>query len=511
MSYSQTFRTAYTKVNAAADEDLFLSITPRFELGPGIRRDGLTEPRMLDPHSVSYVVGGPISTEWEKLPETTNPFVQRAGTWTVFHHVAAFCKEYGSRYQLIGVQSCGDLTMNPWHVALVQRNHKRMLCHLSAAVDRHLTEPYQDRVYRCLVKWRHSSVERHSGGTSHRYEFLDLKFSRVSPENYSATLADSTDVSRPPMPLKDVSRQIEFALSGKPIIQKKAEIPLANIIDRFQDVRHVFNLPSVPASGSFKGVSVQRLNFGEYWLYNDLNVRRAALNSPVIVDWAVPGSGVQVDSAGAFNMLDKKHYTPEDESPSRRGRYRRYSDRSIEIFYPHNVYPFGVLGGKPDEVVCLASGGLSGRVGNTLEGITRIMHDFFGCEDALVLDEGYDTFLIINPNQKRKEEDNDNYVYGNQDFLNKIAAFAAWQAERDHDESQLHDYALDTNRAGAKAWPLNKPLFRELEEYCRQNSVAPCDPATLDIMAVAPHRCQMRAVLILAKRRQTQDSTNPRR
>ncbi len=33
-----------------------------------------------------------------------------------------------------------------------------------------------------------------------------------------------------------------------------------------------------------------------------------------------------------------------------------------------------------------------------IEGITQIMYDFFGCTDAMVLDEGFDVFSVTNPN-----------------------------------------------------------------------------------------------------------------
>ena len=90
MSFSQRFNTAYVRLSSAQNEDLFLSVTPGFERGPGIRRDGLTEPRMKDPHSIEYILGSASHTmaktrqlAWRDLPPSTDPFVQRAGTWTI--------------------------------------------------------------------------------------------------------------------------------------------------------------------------------------------------------------------------------------------------------------------------------------------------------------------------------------------------------------------------------------------------------------------------------------------
>lgn len=504
MSLCQTFRTAYLRTATPNREEIFVSVTPRFERGPGIRRDGLTEPRMKDPHSISYVLGHQPPAKWRDLPPTSDPFVQRAGTWTIFHHVKQFCDCFGHGYQIVGVQSCGDLTMNPWHVALIQKNGNPLLCHLSPVTGEELTEPYRERTYRCLVKWRRRPGTAR-GEEQSAFDFVDLQFDRPEEHYYSATVVDTALMEQWSLDEKnDVAKDIEFALSGKPIIQRKAEIPLANIIDRFQDVRHVFNLPTVAASGAFRGMAVKRLNFGEYSLYNDHNVRRAALNSPVIIDLSVPDSGVQVRLEELKKTLEARHYRFEDESPNRRGRYRLYSKSSIEIFYPHNVYPFGVIGGKTDDLVCLASGGLSGRVGNTLEGVARMMHDFFGCDEAMVLDEGYDTFLLANPNDKAREDDSDKYRYSNDEFLRKVASFTAWRTaadQRDLEKSGSH-YSLDEDHKGLTAWHLNKNIYLELDSFCSENEIRPADADELDVVAVPPNRSQMRAVLIVATRAQ---------
>ena len=51
--------------------------------------------------------------------------------------------------------------------------------------------------------------------------------------------------------INNVTPYLEFALAGKAIIQKGHDIALANVIDRFQDVRYVFKLPEVPSTGIF--------------------------------------------------------------------------------------------------------------------------------------------------------------------------------------------------------------------------------------------------------------------
>src|SRR5205085_875395 len=155
----------------------------------------------------------------------------------------------------------------------------------------------------------------------------------------------------------------------------------------------------------------------------------------------------------------------------------------VEIFFPHNVYPFGVLGlrqepnGKASSLVCLSSGGLSGRVGNTLEGITRIMFDFFGCVDAMVLDEGYDVFFVNNP-----QDGAHGYKYTNEELLKKILAFTEARMKRDQEGSikaSPKEYP-----GGMKDMPLNKLLVDELEADL--TTVGTRDYS--DVLAVEPQR-----------------------
>src|SRR5262249_2167782 len=153
------------------------------------------------------------------------------------------------------------------------------------------------------------------------------------------------------------------------------ELSLPNAIDRFQDIRHVFNVPQVTARGTYRGNAVNEVNFGEFQLYQYLNERRAALSSAIIVDLTIKDS-VVVEWEELRRRLEERHFKLVVESPTRRGQFRLYpgdTARSrVEIYFPHNVYPFGVIGTHAKEMYWLASGGLSGRVGNTLEGIARI-------------------------------------------------------------------------------------------------------------------------------------------
>jgi hypothetical protein len=483
----------------AKHEHMFLSVTPGFECGPGILRDGITKPRMTDPHHVSYIRHAfqLPHEEGTEVHQTENPHLQRAGTWTLYNHVKEFVAACGDQWQVVGVQSCGDLTMNPWHVAYVAESHiphiRGKLCSLRTAEDHdQQVEPIESRVYQSLIRWKPSAAD--AIGLDYPYEFLDIRIQKT-PEGYSIILANA-DKRREYHDLlravdgydkntQDLSKVVEFTLSGKPVAQSGFELTMANLIDTFQDVRHVFNLPSVPCMGMFRGQPVTQINFGEFQLFCNLNERRAALQSPVLIDLRL-GDHVESQWRKVREVLLSRHFREVEECPTVRGQFRRYpnSDR-VEIFLPHNVYPFGVLGLSESGLVCLASGGLSGRVGNTLEGITRIMYDFFGCTDAMVLDEGYDTFHVINPHS-----DGGAYKYSNEEICEAVLRFTHQMLLDEYKESEEHD------NLNMKDWVLNRGLLRAVEEdFCQ---LAPASDTPADLLTVRPHRSQMRSVIIFA-------------
>jgi hypothetical protein len=174
------------------------------------------------------------------------------------------------------------------------------------------------------------------------------------------------------------------------------------------------------------------------------------------------------------------------------GEYRIHRERrQIEIFFPRNVYPFGVLGvkvGSADNphpnLLCLGSGGFSGQMGNTLEGISRIMFNFLGCTDAMVLDEGLDVFQIVNPfTDKRLPR------FSNQEIVNAAARVT-------------HNLILNENRMaeGRGEVPparlaLNEASFAAAAKAAAQ---APAAPEPTDLFTVLPQRSQIRAVLVFA-------------
>ena len=459
------------------DERLFLSVTESFVHGPGIHRDGLREPWMLDPHHLR-----------DDGRTTKHAYLQRAGTWTIYHHLKRFHEKMGKDWTILGAQSNGDLTMNPWHVAFLGKSalndYQPGVCGLF--LENATAEPVTSRWYRALIKWTHEAAKRR--GRVH--EFLDVRPMPPDSHGRPATLhVHPSEVqvcaqSFFRMPGyeggDEIGSLVEFALSGKPIIERKHELALPAVTDRFQDVRHVFHIPSVPAD-------VGNINLGEYQLFNNLNERRAALYAPVLIDLEKPDVFV-VPFNELKTLLVSERYELTDHCPTRRGQFRWYPDDvqrpRIEIFFQPGVYPFGTLGmreGQRPEVVSLSCGGLSGRLGNTLEGVSRMMFDYFRCDDAIILDEGFDVCLIVNER------------YSNEELLRKVWSFTRNQFAKDHEASQVRpDPGYE---GGAREYPLNAELVSELD-----GDYDPADHHYGDIFRVLPGRSQIRSMLILARK-----------
>jgi hypothetical protein len=503
MAESENFGISYLKLNGTS-EHMFISETPGFEHGPGIIRDGLTSPRMRDPHSDEHVCKVLGVTCDPNLPYTTDPYVQRAGTWTIYHHLKRFYEQFGNEWQIVGVQSCGDLTMNPWHVAYIRNSYKHCKPLICAALEgNNSNDELFDRIYRCIVKWK--SVVANT--LNRRYEVLDLVFKKER-NGYSVTIYDKTQRESYRKKLSeesgynkdtdDISLIINFALAGKPVVENGVDLLLENAIDKFQDIRHIFFLPEVNACGTYNNKQVTKINFGEYQLFHDLNARRAALSSAIIIDLKITSGKknekVIVKWDELKTTLENARFKLVTGTPTRPGQFRLYNDSvskdRVEIYFPHNVYPFGVLGINNDGLVLLAYGGLSGRIGSNLEGIGQMMYHYFGSDDAIVLDEGLDTFQIVNPVDKAvglKVK----LKYTNQEIISKVLSFTYKMME-------IEQKNTERNNNGMREWPLNKNLMAEIDTDIQQYSKNDYD----DIMLVQPHRSQMRSVIIMAVKKE---------
>jgi len=214
-------------------EHIFVSVTPDYQKGPGIQRDGITPPRMQDPHAVPDIMYNRLGQiAIPGLDSTTNAYEQRAGTWTLYHHLKEFCAQRGQDWLIIGAQGCGDLTMNPWHLAYLGPNYyikslQNQLCGMFLPGG--YQEPINQRIYRCLVKWC-DAMATHLG---HRYEFLDLRFMAGGANIIQINdpkVARKYDAFLRPLPgynpdLHNIAPFLEFALGGKLLFNKVMWFP----------------------------------------------------------------------------------------------------------------------------------------------------------------------------------------------------------------------------------------------------------------------------------------------
>jgi hypothetical protein len=246
---------------------------------------------------------------------------------------------------------------------------------------------------------------------------------------------------------------------------------------------------------------------GEYNLFNYVNERRATLHAPVVIPLQ-PRDNLTFDWEQVESTLVEKHFRPTSHAsdiPTLRGQFRRYPGQAghsecVEVFFPRNVYPFGVVGtrsaaeGKesaPTEIIGFSSGGLSGRIGNTLEGVRRVVYDFLACGEAMVVDEGLDVFQMVNPSTPAGTP-----KYGNEDLLSAIArqTKALFEQEEKKDLARKHP-----DGGPLRDLPLNRDLAKQVLEAPDRNSGADLD----EIFPVMPQRSQIRAVIIFAKKDRT--------
>lgn len=500
---SKTFASGYLKLSVPDEAELFLSVTPGFEYGPGIERDGVTEPRMTDPRSVDHVCDTLDEPVRHGLPPITDPNLQRLGTWSVHRHLQRFV-DANPNWRVLALQTNGDLTMNPWHVAYLGESHldkqkPGTLCGLITCGSSE--EPFDRRVYRCLVKWKDDAVDHNH---SRRYEFVSLRF-RIDEDGIKVLIVDQDyDAGWLEKGLNrdssdDIADLIAFALAGKDIVKQRYPIPLQRAVDKFDDVRHVLNLPvgmQVCAGGQFQGIQVGKLNFGEYQLYNNLNERRAALHGPVLVDLDIedPRGQVQVDHDVAVGHLEASMRSHRNRGqPSHPDHFRTYPDDAskLEVYFAHAVYPFGVFGiGKVDDspnkrqVVAFSSAGLSGRVGYTLEGVTHMMYHFLKCDDAIVLDEGMDCCLLVNPVRDGA------VTYTNEQLLGKTRELTRRLVDAERRKKDGTDLTSDG---------FNKQLAEDISDQGASSSPAGMGPWD-DVFVTKPSRPQVRSVIIYATR-----------
>lgn len=410
MHVPMSFATFYTGCGPEATpsvDELFLLYSKGLENGPGINRDGMGEPWMEN----QYHPGGRV----------THPVEQRRGSWLIDDGYAKQLeisaiksdstisqpqqtewiseldntpnyrdefKKVHKGYDIVGMQGCGNLTMNLWFVGFLNSNfthNKPTFLHLfeEQSVNKAKT-------YSCLVKWKAQSPRF--------YSIIDLKFSLTARRIYQAQNDE------------DVTKRVEFAVFGQEVVKDGAIVDFGTIVREFADIRHLYKLPNINPNTNFDPTKVfdykrprnlfqdrreHDVWFGERQMtreeYIDLLIH--ALTEPVVLDPHFDGMGVSWDLLEACLAREGYWETPHRAIPPRsRGSWRRYGERGLQIFLQRNVYAYTMLGLTPEgNIVASAAGGRAGRIGQTLEAMAQNMIGA-GCSQVLLIDEGNDVF-----------------------------------------------------------------------------------------------------------------------
>jgi len=303
---------------------------------------------------------------------------------------------------------------------------------------------------------------------------------------------------------KDVSDDVQLIISGKHIVQDNQLLPAYRFVERFQDVRHIFKTPLVDIQPIQRfGTTIKDLWFGEYVLYSEINNRRAALAGPIDVPLMAVNPGLSIAVPIAWSELRRalssypNYYREVNRAPESVGEWREHPEKAdiIEIFFKRNVYSFSSIGLKvKDEtnkdaiIVGHVSGGFSGRVGTSVEAVAENMIGHGYCSDAMIMDEGFDVFQLIN-----SESENGGYQFTNEEILRAAAALTADLIRR----SKTQNDVRNSNKVGN----LNDNILDELDQCLKNSPDQDEDLRRANILfPVKPLRTQIRSILIFAKK-----------
>ena len=412
-----------------AGEEIFLTYTWDREEGPPIKRTGMGPPFMQR-------IGG------RAQDVITHPFALRAGSWLVQDamgteelndagnelqrarnrdirrqdlevlketleelrslpsHETRFRAAYPN-YEVIGIQGCGDLTMNYWNVAFINNPLGKRPNTLICLRD----EPLDYRTYSCLVKWKAD----HGPG---RVTIEDLQFKRdVRPDRVNEMVWVRFGTSW--LPRAD---RIAFAVSNQQVIRDGKIVPTVTTCHQFSDLRHLIQLPNLNPEGPLYATEQPggggryrpRTYFGKAQ-YEDLwlgekeflrdpsqNLARTALSGPVFLNF--PDGADEQILRGALSLAGYRE-VPNPLDVLEKGDWR-FVERDpqvtvLEIYFKRNTYSWTMIGLTPENrrILCLACGGFPGKSGYPLEDAAERLLEA-GAHNALLIDEGADVFQM---------------------------------------------------------------------------------------------------------------------
>lgn len=400
-------------------EEPFLLYSRGFENGPGIKRDGQGSPWMVDPENLHRRITDPHEQRknmWLLNPESREAVATAIPAWRdaveakrkdglmeqsdAIQRLAYYDKlgtslgdlpDYESKFKelyphwkIVGMQGCGNLSMNEWYVAYLRSpltDNRGVF--IALPEDRAVRVP--PRQYTCLTKYLDG-----------RLRIQPLVFNLIEEKVLGNNATE------------DITDRIEFAVYGTQVLRDGELVDFSGIVEQIADVRHLFRLPNLNPNENTQHEPHRRPRrffgerqyddvwFGEAELLTNLALRRAALTEPVLLNRQFEHMGA--DTEYVREILGSQGYR-EDSAHNRflrysdgTWRYREETDALVEIKLFRNVYAYSLIGlDAENNVLALAVGGLAGRRGQTLEAAVQNIRSY-GARDALLIDQGDDVF-----------------------------------------------------------------------------------------------------------------------
>jgi hypothetical protein len=313
-------------------------------------------------------------------------------------------------HDIIGIQGCGDLTMNAWNVAYVNSDlgvdrKSGQKPPVLVCIDQE-KEHLAYRTYSCLVKWKSFK------GIAGRVTIEEVQFRpKITAGNPNEMVW--VRFGNKWLPRGDL---IEFAVSNQQVIRDGEIVSVVTTCHQFGDLRHLIQMPNLNPEGPlYPGEPIKhnrryrprqyfnRDQEGDIWLGEAFlkdesqNLLRAALSGPVYIDF--PPDCNETILRGALNLAGYREVSSAlgPLSPGDwRFAHRSLQETVLEIYFKRNTYGWTMIGLSSDNrrILCLACTGKPGKIGYTLEQAAEVLLRA-GAHNALLMDEGKDVFQKV--------------------------------------------------------------------------------------------------------------------
>lgn len=282
----------------------------------------------------------------------------------------------------------GNLLINDWFVGWKD-----------GVVFHRMDEPFLNRSYPMLVRWK-------NGGVS----FENIRFVKEENSERYRVISDERG---------DITEGVEFATFGQTIINNGKKVPLLDVIEKFEDLRHLFTFPRIKLSKmrelgfNISGNLSGSFYFGANYLVGKSDLLEKSAQSGV-VKLNIKDVFLEFLKAHDLEAISKfeNHYsslkqmlieglvaadyreTVKGVDELFWGEYRIIGDE-LYIKFKEGIYPHTAIGIKDDgEIVMYAIDGFSGRLGASYEQIQELLlRD--GVEKAILIANGGDVVLKV--------------------------------------------------------------------------------------------------------------------